>query len=61
MINYIKETQTMELACDICPESEEYDGTWTQCIDQARSDGWKFVHKMNDWFHGCSDECGDKI
>jgi hypothetical protein len=61
MINYIKEAQTMELTCDICPASVEYDGTWQECIEQAKIDGWKFVKKSDDWYHGCSVECGDKI
>ena len=61
MINYIKKDRLMELTCDICPESAEYEGTWQECIDLAKADGWKFVKKPDDWYHGCCVECRNKI
>lgn len=62
MIEYDDDSSTMDIYCDgrdgeKCPEDElaTYYGTWQECIDQAKEDGW-VVFKDEDtqeWVHRC--------
>lgn len=58
---YINKSEHMTLDCDICPNQDEFDGTFQDCIDQARRDGWRFKKHLGEWFHFCSDDCLKKL
>ncbi len=58
---YINKAEQMTLSCDICTNQDEYDGTFQDCINQAKRDGWRFKKHLGEWFHFCSDGCLSKL
>jgi hypothetical protein len=58
---YINKAEHMTLNCDICINEDEFDGTFQDCIDQAKRDGWSFKKHEGEWYHFCSAKCRSKL
>ncbi len=43
----------MEMECDSCGESVEFDGDWQECINQAKDLGWWIYKEGQYWEHYC--------
>lgn len=56
MIDYDNTFETMVIDCENCNISGEFDGSWQDCIDEAKLEGWRFRKNGSDWEHYCS-EC----
>jgi hypothetical protein len=60
MIQYCNYQEEMELTCDVCCETDYLIGTWQECLDEAKSQGWKvFKNSSDEWEHRCR-ECKEK-
>lgn len=58
--DYDSNEGTMYLTCDTCGEEADYYGTWQDCIDQAKYNGWIIKPSKdgsNTWSHYCCQEC----
>ena len=56
MIEYQNFYAEMEITYDEnkCYHSETYNGTWKECWEEAKSDGWtSFKNKWDEWQHRC--------
>ncbi len=50
---------TMYFECDLCGEISEAEGSFHDCIAQAKEDGWIVYLAEDDiWTHLCSANCG---
>lgn len=58
---YINDAEHMHLTCDSCPTKDEFDGTFENCIDMAKQDGWRFKYHDGEWYHFCSGGCAKKL
>lgn len=59
MIEYDNSSLTMDIYCDGegCDEVVTYYGSWSDCIAQAKEDGWvSYKNENNEWEHKCP-EC----
>ena len=54
MVEYDNDFDQMELTCDGCGDSESFDGSWQECIDEAKENGWRIFKSGGDWHHYCS-------
>lgn len=46
-----------EVVCDFCEAENSYDGSFQECIDQIKEDGWLIRKIEDEWVHFCSKEC----
>lgn len=59
MIEYDKHSMTMDVYCDgrdgdSCDEVVTVYGSWSQCIEQIKEEGWICFKDANgDWAHRC--------
>ena len=60
-IDYSKRDEEMILDCDICVNTEGFHGTWQDCINQAKREGWRLKKHEGEWYHFCCDECLKKL
>lgn len=60
-LEYINKAEHMHIECDICPSEDEFAGTFEDCIDQAKGDGWKIRYHQGEWYHFCPDGCLAKL
>lgn len=61
-IDYIPIAEEFTIECDICGETESYQGPWKKCFAQSRLNGWRAKKKKEEiWYHACSKECYSKI
>ena len=46
-------------SCDECGHTDEYGGTFKECVDQAKEDNWgfEFDEDLKEWYHACP-TCG---
>lgn len=58
MITYENSTEEMELRCDNCDYEASYEGSWQECIETAKMEGWKVYidTETQQWKHMCP-EC----
>lgn len=57
MFNYDNRTESGEVRGECCGKTEEFVGTFRDCVDTMKRFGWK-VQKDDDtgeWYHTCSD------
>jgi Fe2+ or Zn2+ uptake regulation protein len=60
-IDYINKSDHMTMECDICGTVDEFDGTWQDCMNIAKRDGWKIKMHNDEWYHFCCDKCLEKL
>lgn len=55
MVTYDNDFEQMEFNCDedYCESANMYAGTWAECMEQAKQNGWKIQKKHGDWRHTC--------
>ena len=55
--DYSYGTETFEVACDSCSNSDEYEvGSWDELLSEMKDDGWKSIRvDGNCWEHKCTD------
>lgn len=51
-IEYDNSFDTMDMDCDFCSNCETLSGTFSECIEEAKSMGWKIFHD-GEWMHKC--------
>ena len=45
-----------DMYCDECDNEEHFEGAFMECIDEAKSAGWRFWKDIHDqWAHKCPD------
>lgn len=51
----------MTLTCDNCSDDSEFYGSWDECIEEAKENGWVIIppdyRKRNAFYHFCSGMC----
>lgn len=60
MIEYEEDMEQMTMECDLCSFASTFDGTWSDCIAEAKKEGWRVVKVGGEWRHYCED-CKHKI
>jgi hypothetical protein len=62
MIDYYDEDLgTMTMTCDECGDEDVFDGSWQDCIEEAKAQGWKITSytrygkRSKEWIHACPD------
>lgn len=58
--NYDRQGEVMNMVCDECTSNEHFDGTWGQCIAEARRKGWLITKVIETYLHFCRKECLEK-
>lgn len=55
MIEYDNEMEQMEMACDedYCDTDTLFNGSWSDCIEWAKENGWKIIKRNGEWKHIC--------
>lgn len=61
MNSYERSDGKMLYECDEegCHESSEFYGSWSECVQEAKEEGWKAYKFEEDWFHTCP-SCNQK-
>lgn len=61
MIEYDNDDETMTMTCDArgCIEDVELEGSFQDCVDQAKQLGWKIKNVDGEWLHFCPDDARD--
>ena len=57
MFDYTNDLESGEMICDYCDTTREYDGSFTECIEEAKEDGWIIKKKKDEWFNFCDVDC----
>lgn len=59
-IDFCNHYQEMEMTCDQCNCAEaNYSGSYIECINEAKSEGWQIKSVNNEWEHTCL-ECASE-
>jgi len=58
--DYQFDESTFSVECDDCGENEEVEGTFQDCLDFMKNNGWRTKKDGNDWLNYCP-ECGEKV
>lgn len=53
MIDYQEKFETMTIECEKCSFITDYEGTWKDCVAEAKEDGWRFRKVDEEWQHLC--------
>ncbi|MFA5999348.1 MAG: hypothetical protein WC783_00005 [Candidatus Paceibacterota bacterium] len=54
MIEYNNRKEEGTITCDTCGECAYFEGSFQDCIDEAKSDGWRiYMDECNEWMHEC--------
>lgn len=56
-IEYDNDFETMDVFCDgeNCAAGGTYDGSWADCLKQAKDDGFIIQQTDGEWKHFCED------
>ncbi len=61
MIEYDNKNKVMDITCEVCDNTDTFYGTWQECFDEAKQNGWS-AHKDGDlWKHCCGQVCRDSF
>jgi hypothetical protein len=63
MFDYDNQFESGEIACDFdgCITSRTYDGSFRECIDEAKAEGWRIVHKDSVFVHLCPEHKDQEV
>lgn len=55
MIDFNNQDEIMWMECDgtKCGEYLELFGSWNDCIQEAKDEGWRIFNNAGDWEHYC--------
>ena len=54
-IQYDNNMGNMEVTCNLCDDTADIQGTYQECIDELKKDGWEFNKENDEWEHTCPD------
>jgi Fe2+ or Zn2+ uptake regulation protein len=52
---YHNKDNYMEVECDGCNETIEFEGDFEDCIEQIKEEGWWIRNEKGNWTHYCED------
>lgn len=55
IIEYDNDSEFMEVECNECNETGEFDGSFIDCIDDMKLEGWDIKQVDGEWEHICPD------
>lgn len=58
MIDY-KPSEVMSMTCDYCESTAVYEGSWQECIEDAKKEEWIVRKILEVWMHFCGVSCFD--
>lgn len=55
MNHFDDNSASMEMYCDApgCTCNEVWYGSYQECIDEAKDNGWQIARSGDEWFHFC--------
>lgn len=56
-LDYIKRDKIMDIECDVCGQTYDFEGSFQECIQQFKDDGEWVFQDAGDWVHLCSEDC----
>jgi hypothetical protein len=56
-VDYIKRTETLTIECEYCGNPEEYNGSFPECIEQSKDEGWLIFKDGFQYVHFCGSLC----
>ena len=60
MIEFYDRDKLMDMTCDTCKSTGEFEGDFMECIDQFKDDNWTVKEVDGEWEHQCPD-CINKV
>lgn len=57
MTYYNNDTHELEIECEECGHTDAYVGTFEECIEEAKHDGWIVTKEGYEWLHYCGENC----
>lgn len=55
MIEFDNKFETMDIDCDNCSYSEQFEGSYLDCIATAKENDWLIRKSGDEYLHYCSD------
>lgn len=56
MIDYNNLLAQMNIVCEFCDNEDEYDGSFDDCFEHFKEEGWKtYKNEYDAWIHKCPD------
>lgn len=54
MIDYLSSIRQMIMTCDVCEEESKFYGIWSECIAEAKEEGWEiYQNEVREYKHIC--------
>jgi len=56
-VDYIRRTETLSIECDHCGSIDTFEGSFPECVEQAKDHAWIIFKDGFNFVHFCDSEC----
>ncbi len=56
-VDYNKEDEILEIECDHCGNIDTFNGSFPECIEQAKDHEWIIIRDGFNYIHFCDSDC----